>query len=251
MPRTHRIPIAAVCAAALLATAAPALAASATAGPLASAAARTTTATPSAAATSTAPATPTATVPTRSYRADVDGDGRRDTVTIGSAREGTLRVSVRTVRGARSSIDIDQSDFGPLTPPRPFHGAADVDGVRGQELFVFYGQGAHTPWFKVLTWRSGRLFATREPLTRDTSWAPDGAYGYGTGYAVTGTGASRRLVITNAMRSGSRYRGTAVTFAWAASRWVKKGTRQVFFSEAVSGAVFGWHVRGIAVWPQW
>ena len=240
MPRTHRIPIAAVCSAALLASAAPA-----TAGPLTGAAA------PTGAAVPTGAAAPISSVPTRSYRADVDGDGRRDTVTIGSVREGTLRVAVRTARGARSSIDIDQGEFGPLTPPHPFHGAADVDGVRGQELFVFYGQGAHTPWFKVLTWRSGRLFATREPQTRDTMWAPDAAYGYGTGYAVTGTGASRRLVITNATRSGSRYRGTAVTYAWAASRWVKKGTRQVSFSEAGSGAVFGWHVRGITAWPEW
>lgn len=201
---------------------------------------------PATAATSTA-------VAKSSHKADVDGDGRADTVTVAPASGQRLRVSVRTAKGRAASILIDQRDFGPSVSDKPYYGAADFDGVAGQELFVFYGQGAHTPWFKVLTWRDGKLFATRDPFSGEASWAPDSCVGYGTGYTVTGKGANKKLTVTQAVfdAASSKYRGTDTTYAWstAKGRWVKKATAKTSFSTKAWKDHFGWHVKGLAVLP--
>lgn len=235
MPRTRRIT--AVAAACAIALTAPALGAAA--APTAAPAESTVT-----------PAAPTVT--TTTHRVDVDGDGRLDTVTVGSASNHRLRVGARTARGATSALYIDQSDQ-PVVPDTPFHGAAEFDGVRGKELFVVYGWGAHTPFFKVITWRNGKLWATREPSDGDTDWTPDGAWGYGMGYRVRGTGSKRTLTTTFAENNqrGS-YVGRATRFTWStrANKWVRTGSSKVRFSERAAMNHFGWHVRGIGVWPQ-
>ena len=231
MPRTRRIT--AVAAAGAIALSAPALGAAAA---------------PEAPAAPAAPA-----VTTTTHRVDVDGDGRLDTITVGPASNHRLRVGARTARGATSALYINQSQDGPSVPDKPFHGAAEFDGVPGKELFIVYGWGAHTPWFKVITWRNGKLYATREPQTLETNWTPDGAWGYGQGYRAGGTSSKRTLTTTFAEnnRRGS-YVGRATRFAWStkANAWVRTGSSKVSFSERASMNHFGWHVRGIRVWPQ-
>lgn len=230
MPRTRRISVAAACAIALTA---PAL--GATAAP-----------------TEPATASTAHTATTTTHRVDVDGDGRLDTVTVGPASNHRLRVGARTARGATSALFIDQRDEV-VVPDKPFHGAAEFDGVRGKELFVVYGWGAHTPSFKVITWRNGKLYATRDPSDGDTRWTPDGAWGYGMGYRVTGSGSKRTLTTTFAENNqrGS-YVGRATRFTWStrANKWVRTGSSKVRFSERAAMNHFGWHVRGIGVWPQ-
>lgn len=196
-----------------------------------------------------APAAPAA-VPTTTHRADVDGDGRRDTVTVGQASKQRLRVHVRTARGTSSTLYIPQGDFASWAPQEAYQGAASFDGVRGQEVFILYGLGAHTPWFKVVTWRDGRLYASRNPATGDMDWTPDAAFGYGVGYTISGSTANRRLAMTSATRSGNGYAGSQTHFAWVKNRWVKKSSNRVRFSDRASMDYFGWHVPGIAIWPD-
>ncbi|GAB98032.1 hypothetical protein BJY21_001438 [Kineosphaera limosa] len=234
-------------------TAASAIVAAAIAGSAIGGAATAQAAAPSPVSSVTAVAAGVGTAPTRTYRADVDGDGRADQVTVASTRNHQLRVTVRTATKRTASILIDQSDFGTAVPDTPYYGAADFDGVRGQELFIFYGFGAHTPWFKMLTWRDGRLFATRDPYSGEPSWAPDAAYGYGTGYTLSGKGANKKLVVTQATHvlNGDGYRGTDTTYAWstAKNRWLKKSTRAVRFSDERSMRHFGWHAPGLKAMP--
>lgn len=110
--------------------------------------------------------------------------------------------------------------------------------------------GAHTPRLTVLTWRNGRLYAARNPATGGTDRTPDEAYGCGLGYAVSRSTANRRLAVTDASRRGNGYAGRQTHFARVNNRWVKGSSNAVRFSDGASMRYFGWHVRGIAVWPD-
>lgn len=233
MSRAHRFAAAAACALSIIATTATTAGGTAMAAPQLD-----------------VPVAVPAAIPTTTHRADVDGDGRRDTVTVGQASKQRLRVHVRTARGATSTLYIAQGEFGPWAPDKPYQGSAAFDGVHGQELFILYGMGAHTPWFKVLTWRNGRLYAARNPATGGMDWTPDAAYGYGVGYTAGGSTANRRLAVTDASRRGDGYAGRQTHFAWVKNRWVKRSSNAVRFSDRASMRYFGWHVKGIGVWPD-
>ncbi len=205
--------------------------------------------TPALLATQTSPTE--ATTP-RAHRGDVDGDGRADTVTIRRNAAGLL-VSVRTARGARSSYTVVQGDYPPVQDARKwFYGATAFDGVRGQELFIWFGVGAHTPAFQILTWRKGRLVAQPNPSpgTNPLLWSVDSSAGYGVGQRLVHRGLGRDLVTTRAERSATdvnRFTGTSTTYRWKAGAWRRIATTKVSLTEAQAYDVFGWHVPGLPV----
>lgn len=194
-----------------------------------------------------------ASVPAERARVDVDGDGRRDQVRI-TRSQNALVVRVVTARGATASAAIDQGDFRPEErPTKSLHGAVAFDGVPGRELFVYYGHGAHTPVFQVLTWRRGRLVAMPDPSGAPLApmWAPDAAFGYGTGYRLTVRGSRRDLAVTRATRTDDhRYVGMTLSYRWRANAWRKISAKRVSLMNDQAERAFGWHVRGLPAWPS-
>lgn len=101
--------------------------------------------------------------------ADVDGDGRRDTVRIYNAgKKGEYvrwKVSVTTAAKKTSSLTFTNQGFG---SEDPWYGWAKVDGTRGAELLL----DNNTEDFNtltVLTWQGGKLQLEKAPADPGSS----------------------------------------------------------------------------------
>lgn len=182
-------------------------------------------------------------------RADVDGDGRADTVSLTRQSRGawhTLRVV--TARGAVSSVKISTSWL--WSGQTPFLGAVALDGQRGAELVILTGTGAHTAFHRVYTWRSGRLVAEKDP-SGSTTWTTDGAAAFARGYTLrTVKGAPQLTSIDYARDSWgdtATFSGRRIVAQWKNGRWTAITDRHVVVKEGPAvwrGA--GWNVKGIA-----
>lgn len=95
--------------------------------------------------------------------ADVDGDGRSDTVRIYNAgKKGEhiqWKVKVTTATGKVSSVTFASPGFG---EEAPWSGWAKIDGSKGAELLL-NGYTDDFTTYTVLTWRSGKLRIERSP----------------------------------------------------------------------------------------
>ena len=121
---------------------------------------------PTSAPTTAAPATavPTSEQPSRppgpppsdpprpALDGDVDGDGRRDAITV--AASGTLRV--RYADGTTDTVRFDASGASPTAGVQVL-GAVDADGDGRAEVFVRAGSGASTDFAAVFRHVGGRL----------------------------------------------------------------------------------------------
>lgn len=104
----------------------------------------------------------------QTIKADIDGDGRRDSVRVdrlhtSSKYRTTFKVTVKTAKGKTASRTLTvrgSAEYGRIT--RPLVAAADVDGARGSEIVLrtvvlqdtFMGSRTR---YAVLTWRNGKL----------------------------------------------------------------------------------------------
>jgi len=114
----------------------------------------------------------------QTVKADIDGDGRRDSVRIDRIKTSshyrtTYKVTVKTAKGKKASrkVRVQGSPAGRIT--KPLVGTADVDGVSGQEIALEIRSegtsGGSDNTFSILTWRKGRL-VLEKPAT-DVWWA--------------------------------------------------------------------------------
>lgn len=91
--------------------------------------------------------------------ADVDGDGLLDEVAIVSEPDeysgGTELVTVRVLLADGTTLERD-SEVEFWSPP-VYHGATDFGQVPGEEIVVGAMTGAHTRYYRVLTYRDGEL----------------------------------------------------------------------------------------------
>lgn len=188
---------------------------------------------------------------TTTVRADVDGDGRRDTVTVRPRNNlGTSwRLSVATARGARSTVTHNTLD-GLALNEQAWFGAAGIDGVAGRELVLRTGYGAHAALFRVYTWRGGRLVAATNPASRDREWVVDAAAGMGAGIRGYASRGSRYLAVTYAQNTWATknpmFVGKRTTYRWSKGPgWVTVATSPVRFGFRSAGDHFGWHVAGL------
>lgn len=189
--------------------------------------------------------------PNVAARVDVDGDGRRDTVTLTPIRadgDPAVKVSVTTARRATSSLVVGT----PWLYGNPaWHGAADLDGARGAELVLHSGFGAHTQFWRVLTWRDGRLVSESDPSSGDDTWITDGALSISKGYRVEEHHGRRTLVASTYERNGWGRRatmsGTVTTFTWRRGDWRETSTTTstVRANAKVVNAAYGWNVPGL------
>jgi hypothetical protein len=184
-------------------------------------------------------------------RVDVDGDGRRDSV--GVARPGGdtgRRVVVRVRTGPDHIVSVRAP--AEFWPGSPWLGAAQLDGRPGAELVVAYTQGAHTDFFRALTWRAGRLVTLGAPGPGDF-WVVDSAAFVSLGWQRLPhdpPGAIRGL---SAQRAGTSahdpFRGTVTRYQWTPRGWRTEASRTVFpMSERAAYAWAGFHVPGL---PRW
>ncbi len=132
-------------------------------------------------------------------------------------------------------------------------GAAHVDDSSGVELLVGSMQGAHTPMYTMLTYRSGRLVVEKSPSTLSTLWQVDAADGDYMGW-WRHTSPSGHVTMTQkiAVRigDGSRFRGHDVTYTWASGAWSRTtSSSQTYASGKQAAVIAGFHVSGLAEFP--
>lgn len=113
--------------------------------------------------------TPQAAKLKQTKHADVDGDGRRDTVRIYNVgtkdSHAIWKVKVTTARGKNSSVTYTSPGFA---PDAPWYGWAKLDGTRGAELLL-HGYTDDFFTVTVLTWRAGKLRIERAPADPGTT----------------------------------------------------------------------------------
>lgn len=190
-------------------------------------------------------------------RADVDGDGKADSIAVVASKVdqgGSVQVRVRTTsNGLLTQTTRDVWWFGgePV-----FLGTTALDGVRGAEVVVGQSMGAHFQHFRVLTYRGGglvwlaspKLPAKTHPLpTGPTIWAVDGSYSFNTGIARSISKTGVRVTVTALERraSGHGHAGWTSTYRWSADGWTLQSSTKVKRTTKSAYANAGWHVAGL------
>lgn len=182
--------------------------------------------------TSSAAGTSRALAPTsiakRVVKVDVDGDSRKDTVTITRTGTTKFKVSVKTASGKKASRTVT-STFANDWGLEPWRGAAKLDKVKGYELLLATGGGdGYTS--VVLTWRKGALLRQAAPKARTTKYgwyvASTPQYRYGFRFY---TSKGVRYVQQYGLHKdpgATRWKGTVTTSKWAGS-WKKTSATKV------------------------
>jgi hypothetical protein len=139
------------------------------------------------------------------YRAQIDGRGGKDRITI-TAQPGftldngwgmgqvLLHVDFAGGRGFAETWQ-DVSYYSVRKPWTPWLGATDLDRRGGKEILLGFSTGAHAQSFIAYAYRSdGELLTFRAPH-RSESWLVNSSYGTGTsGWKCTRQGVQARAV---------------------------------------------------------
>jgi hypothetical protein len=194
-------------------------------------------------------------------RTDVDGDGRTDQVGMvadlraSDANRGIVTIRVRTADGktlatTRRSVAWFGKDAD------AWYGAAHIDGRRGTELVVGQQMGAHSTFFRVITYRGGALVTLRAPKppartgrVDDTSlWYTDASVNFHDGYTRSRSKGAVYMNLTTAERnaSGKGHSGWNARYRWAHGGWHLVLVKRVHYTtEAGVAHAGGWHVAGL------
>ena len=188
--------------------------------------------------------------------ADVDGDGKADSVGVvfkkpTDAGPGSITVRLRTATGVQSAT-TGKDVYWPL---KPFFGVAAVDGRPGKEIVVGDDIGAHAEQFRVVTYRKGDLVTLASPpgsgLTRPSRWGIDSSLRFHVGFKRT---VSKKGVVSIIRKEAvsnnafTRASGTKTTWVWKSGGWVKKSRVKVSYSQEAVYKIEGWHVKGLPVY---
>ncbi|MDO9378082.1 MAG: hypothetical protein Q7T56_04460 [Nocardioidaceae bacterium] len=180
-------------------------------------------------------------------RRDVDGDGRKDTVSVKTGT-GSATVTVDRARG-RTLTKRLRTEGVPASAV--WHGSAAIDGRRGAELVLVTTAGAHTLFNTVLTIQAGELRVSRTPGGAST-WVTDGAYTVNVGWRrYTRDGQvfmTKRVVLREISETWS---GRAVTWRWTSGGWVRSGRAKALrpTDDRVAYRYGGWRVAGLKTYP--
>lgn len=154
-------------------------------------------------------------------RADVDGDGTRDSV--------GLTQSKTSESGYSAIIHVATADGETLTTQthiriptvEAWWGAAAMDGEKGHELVLQSDAGAHTGWYRVITYRDGRLTTLRDPH-QQYRWPIDSSASSGAGYRRTVMSSGKPLMYSYRYRinnSTGRYVQAMKAVTWSNGHW--------------------------------
>ena len=184
---------------------------------------------------------------------DVDGDRRADQVGWQQLNRKQVRIRVRITGGPVVTRKVNVRLWW---PGGQWGDAAWIDGRRGAELLVGSTKGAHTPYYTVLTYRSGRLVVERSPATGaygGPQWAIDSSLG---GYVGWNRHVSKRgrVTITQRIafpnRKGERYSGDDVRYVWRGGGWKQtKRTHRTYKNAKRASRIAGWHVGHLQRFP--
>lgn len=180
---------------------------------------------------------------------DIDGDGRADSVgfRVTKGVDGVMKVTTRvfTATGKRlwtttqtSRVDRDPAYY--------LRGVARIDGERGNEIVVKTDVGAHTMYYRVLTYRNGKLTTLKDPHNR-YRWITDTSSWSDMGYQrTTSTGlkmTTRRAVDYD--RDGDFTQTTRVD-GWKNGKWTRISTTTRLNVPAKTAHKYsGWRVPGL------
>jgi hypothetical protein len=180
--------------------------------------------------------------------ADVNGDGRADTVAIArrgadGAPSGSVIVRVKTSATHVASTTRRTSYwYGGL-----WQGAAPINSRPGKEIVVGYTSGAHTLFYSTLTWRNGNLVTLNQPGGA-RRWAVDGTYNINLGWKHRSgdpVGVIRRRVAER--KANGRFRGTVTKFRWGSDGvWHRVGSTVTDpLSDSTAFSWGGWQFTGL------
>lgn len=184
-------------------------------------------------------------------RVDVDGDARRDTVTLQQVGfdeyEPQHRLCVATATGKVSSV-VDTA-FAALGSYPAYYGAAGLDGDPGNEIVLRAGLGAHSELFHVYAWRGGRLVRQNSPDMRQPEWYIDLAASVVEGYRFSTSRGTRYVVATYGEKrpGAATFKARQTTFQWKKGGWVRTSARTATFrnNSKTTTALYGWN--GVAL----
>lgn len=172
-------------------------------------------------------------------RADIDGDGRTDRLTVRYTTFGQgLQVTLSRSRGRSVSLRMP-ADLEQIGEPSVRVG--DIDGARGAEIVVTEAFG-DIPHYAVLTWRGGKLVRLDSPGGhKGDTWTinPDyegqpGYWGYSFG---TSKGVRTATTYTLSRTKSGRYFGPAATYRWTPRGWRWMSTTKVSLKQSQARAV--------------
>lgn len=184
---------------------------------------------------------------TVSRSVDVDGDGRRDSIslTYNTAHEG-FGLRVRTAAGRTATIRASTS--GVIEQGlSPWFGTGGLDGVRGAEILAYTGFGdlGHATAF---TWRGGTLVRLGSPDEAGGTWTVN--TGYADMYSGYSFRTSRGVRIVTAYdlatkTASGRFYGPATTYRWSAKGWRKVSSIKVSLTASQATRATNW--RGVTI----
>lgn len=177
-------------------------------------------------------------------RADVDGDGRRDSVGISwsTGSDGADRSTVRvlTADGERLSTTTADSHW---RGANPWWGAAAINRRAGHELVVGDDMGNHGASFRVITYRSGALTTQLAP-GGEYRWTIDSSNYANAGYWRTAsTNGTIRLTRKVSSLEGELWTLSTRTYSptWS-DGWTKVSGSTIATTDIRKVKVGGWHV---------
>lgn len=179
-------------------------------------------------------------------RVDVDGDGRKDQVGLvqrsSYPQNATITVRVRTAKGRTMKASHRATWYGSA-----WHGAAKMDGRAGRELVVGSSAGAHARFFRVLTYRNGKLVTLKAPGGARTWWV-DSSYSMNGGWFRSTSKGKVYMTSKSATRNWSA-RGHDLRiykYQWKNGSWKRvSSSRNPRATDKSAYATAGWHVRGL------
>lgn len=176
-------------------------------------------------------------------RADINGDGVADNVTVGfvgTGAEKRCRVKVVTSTGVTKALRLGRTETCSL------HGTALVDGRRGKEIVVTTSPGA---WmaaeYRVVGLMRGELINERI-FSEGSAWETD--------YSMTtAIGLQRRVVDGRVLmikrsltkQSPNRWTGHALRLTPYRDGWRVVSRTRIVRTGADAERISGWHVRGL------
>lgn len=178
--------------------------------------------------------------PAVSRVADIDGDGRPDTVALSlvtsRSTHQSFRLTVSTARRkvATTTFTVSCMCDGPAsgtTPRRVLQGMAPIDGVVGSEVLVDLSSEPYDVWeMATYAWRAGKLQRLPAPGSgRSGLWGSAYPLMGIDGYTVSMVGKTRQVVRhrLRPLPGFDRFLGTDTTYTWSRSGWVARRTQRV------------------------
>ena len=106
----------------------------------------------------------------RTVYTDVNGDGKRDTVTLTYLGSNAFALTVKTTTGKTSTVRFTSHVSADVPASASWYGASAIDGRSGSELIVARYPASRTTTsddapISVYTWRSGKLAAAKVPAS--------------------------------------------------------------------------------------